>query len=245
MDGHNDNELKRLLASIRYSEAVKNSFIRSKQVFDKGVERECQIFEKQFAKFNAAFVQLEPSRKEVAFIPRNFTLYSLVQRQLLKDVLKKNRIGYNLYLQICLSCTDPWWGRKEPVSTLAKVFVTIAHAIFPNSPEESDNLEEKLFESIETALAFHPLEVEADKACLRKIFPTLPPLLLEDLFNFLMYYAFEDLLVYARGPSPDNDFLDIDNFFRQFYFDKDVLIPLPHAEWDPTRDYSGNGDANE
>ena len=242
MELHNNSVLETMLASTCYTEEVKNSFRRSKEDFDKGVKRECQLFKEQFAKFNSSYVLLEkysgqPKFSEVKFVPRNFTLYSLVQRQLLKTFLEKNQLGFSIYEQCCLCCSHSKWRREEPVSTLAKVFSTISHNLMETLGEE-ENLEGILLESIETAVAFHPRSVEADKACLRKMFPSLPPLLLGDLFTFLMYYGFENLLVFARGPNPDNDFIDVDNFFKQFYCHKDILIPLPHAEWDPTRDYS-------
>ena len=241
MEGHNELVLKRLLADPFYTEAVKNSFKSSKHAFDVMVKVQCRTFKEQFAIFNSTYVQLEKpagelKHSEVKFLPRNFTLYSLAQRQLLKGLLQKNRVGFSLYRQACGSCYSPSWKHEAPVSTLGKVFGTISHELLDNA-WKGEKLEQEVVESVEMAAAFHPLEVEADRACFRKLFPTLPTLLLEDLFTFLWCYAFEDLLVFARGPNPDNDYIDIDNFFQQFYCHRDILIPLPHAEWDHMRDY--------
>ena len=58
MELHNNSVLETMLASTCYTEEVKNSFRRSKEDFDKGVKRECQLFEEQFAKFNSNYVLL-------------------------------------------------------------------------------------------------------------------------------------------------------------------------------------------
>ena len=79
------------------TEEEKNRIKKSKQAFDAGYLQACKQFKDQVATFDAQFVLLDWSPgtfyNDDKFIPRSFTLYTLVQRHLLqKNTTKQNLV---------------------------------------------------------------------------------------------------------------------------------------------------------
>ena len=89
----NDKQLLSLLQDSYFTKEEKNKIKKSKQAFDAGYLQACKQFKEQVATFDAQFVLLDwssgTSYDDDKFLPRSFTLYTLVQRHLLQKEMQK------------------------------------------------------------------------------------------------------------------------------------------------------------
>ena len=84
-----------LLQDSSFTEEEKNKIKKSKQAFDAGYLQACKQFREQVATFDAQFVLLDwssgTSYDDDKFLPRSFTLCTLVQRHLLQKEMQKKQ----------------------------------------------------------------------------------------------------------------------------------------------------------
>ena len=232
----NERRCRELLESPTKTDQEKRDLKKSKQNFDDGYSKACRDFQQQVKTFAENYVLLEGSCKKYGdekYLPRNFTLYSLVQRHLLREELTKNNRGYSFYWGLPL--VPMWTGRVQwprPLKTLSMVFPSLTHNI---ADVQDSSATDKLLGEIHTSLALHRDSCRADRACLKLRFPALPPLLVNDLFNFLLYFCFEDLLIFSQRPQLNPDFIDMP--FNYFYYvfteQQELLDQLPCLPWYP------------
>ena len=236
-----------LMTNDSLSEADKNYFRREKKEFDEGFQEASEEVYLQQCTFNKTYVLLEGSAKhcEAKYIPRSFTLYSLAQKCLVKILLKKFQEKtmepelqpkhHHMYYGLChFSCLhDPFPIMKQPFLTLVKVFNGLGRDIFHYRLRNGGWTEAKLLTEIGKVLVLHSAKVKSDTKSLQVMFPSLPPPLVKDLVCGLIKFSLADLMLYAYGPDPDPEFVDVDAYRLHFLSDAGALHELPQAMWVP------------
>ena len=142
----NDKQLLSLLQDSYFTKEEKNKIKKSKQAFDAGYLQACKQFKEQVATFDAQFVLLDwssgTSYDDDKFLPRSFTLYTLVQRHLLQKEMQKNKIWWNYRYGRC----NTFWGSRdvlqwfEPMSTLASIYQSVMCKILENKIYDTQGL---------------------------------------------------------------------------------------------------------
>ena len=233
----NERTLLRLLASPTKSEEEKSRLKKSKRDFDRGYSAACKDFKKQIKFFNKNYVLLEGSCEKYGsekYLPRNFTLYSLVQRHLLREELTKNSRGYCFYWGLPL--VPMWTGRVQwprPLKTLSGIFPALMNKI-AEVQDSSGGATDKLLADLQTSLALQEDFCKADRACLQLKFSALPPLLLNQVFDFLLYFCFEDYLIFSQRPLLNTGYINMHfNYFHYALSRPELLEQLPCATWEP------------
>ena len=257
--GKNNVLFESLMRNPNLSETEKNHFRNKWLDFDFGFFEASREVYLQQCHFNDTFVLLEGSNRrcEAEYLPRTFTLYSLAQKTLLKNLLKefqaKNlvekffvlstslepnfqpRQHQDLYYGLChFSCLhQPCPTMKEPFLTLKRAFYRLGCRMFANRLKKGGWTELKLLTQIKKVLLLLPTEVKADVECLQLMFPSLPPPVLKDFVAGLIYFSLADLLLYSYGPDPDPEFIDVDAYLKHFVSDAPAVWELPQVRWQP------------
>ena len=70
------------------------------------------------------------------------------------------------------------------------------------------------------------------------MYPSLPPVLIKDLFYFFIYFEFEDMFIYAKAPCWNPAYIQIwpNNYFRVLLDNPLELTLLPAQEWQWRKD---------
>ena len=231
----NNQTLLCLLQDSSFTEVEKNRIKKSKKAFDAGYLQACKQFRKQVTTFNAQFVLLDwpsgISYDNDKFLPRSFTLYTLVQRHLLQKEMKQNKIWWNYHTGRC----STFWGPKNvmqwcvPMSTLALIYQPIMYNVFDYKIFTT----QKLLTEIHMAI-LDLGTVKKDLAYLHHVYLSLPPVLIKDLFNFSLYFGFEDMFIYAKAPCWNQAYIHMwpENYFSVLLMcDSQELTLLPAQEW--------------
>ena len=232
----NDKHFVSLLKTYHHNEEEKKRIKKSKEAFDTGYLQACKQVRKQMTKFNAKFVCLDwsngTSYDDDKFLPRSFTLYSLVQRHLLQKEMQKNNIGWSYIYGTCPSLWSPknhmpW---PEPFSTLANIYRIVVCKMV-NKKSDVQELLTVIHHAVDIIKDLNT--VDKDVAYLDQLYPNLPPILLQDLFNFSLYFGFEDMFIYSNAPSWNPAFINIfpQNYFRVLFDDPLELNLLPPQQW--------------
>ena len=218
----NERRLEKLLESPAHTDTEKREFKKSKLNFDQGFSAACKEFQKQIKTFNENYVLLEGSLDKYGsekYLPRTFTLVSLVQRHLLREELTKNNVGFSFYwghsvVPLRLTTADPvLWPR--PLRSLSLIYLSLIDTI---QDGQNKTTVDTLLQALQTALVFHEDSCKADLACLKNKFPTLPPLLVKQLFQFLLYFCFEDYLIFCQRPRPNREYINMNCHYFMHLF---------------------------
>ena len=169
-----------LLQNHLFTEAEKNRIKKSKQAFDTGYFQACKQFKDQVATFDAQFVLLDwssgTSYDDDKFLPRSFTLYTLVQRHLLQKKIQKNKIWWSYHYRMC----NTFWS---PMSTLVSIYQSVQGKFIENKISTTQELLTEIHMAI-----LNPGTVEKDLAYLQHVYPSLPPVLVKRSFLFFSLF---------------------------------------------------------
>ena len=248
-------------------------FQESKDIFELEYKRACTEFKEQDIEFKSHWVLVVVAAADTTekctckkytqccyYLPRNFTLYSLAQRQLCKKIVQDNNSGYDFIRKRCLRDWEPYtlpcpsW--KEPLSMMRMSSMRhsvaallcrqrIGRSTIGRTPNDVSDV------CLEWCRQ-HDVSVEEDKLVMQTtVSQKLPPLLQEDLFNFLVYYSFEDFIVWGDKPRICPCCIDLDNNYFLYSMSchkityvrlghtlnhkekKELLVQLPVTTWSP------------
>ena len=234
----NNRQLNRLLRSSSNTEEEKRSYKKSKEDFDEGYLQACKDLRNQIAVFDSQFVHLDDplgqAYEDEKFLPRSFTLYTLVQRFLLKEEMDKNNVWWsykngNCHTALWSPVRNMQW--TKPCLTLAHIYRSVMFEVLSKKVLDSQQLVTEIQTAVD--LSADRGTVEKDYACLQEMFPALPPVLLKDLFQFSLYFGFEDMFIYSKRPCWKKAYLDLwpPNYFRVLLEEPEELKKMPVKLW--------------
>ena len=234
----NNRQLNRLLRSSSNTEEEKRSYKKSKEDFDEGYLQACTDLKNQIAVFDSQFVHLDDplgqAYDDEKFLPRSFTLYTLVQRFLLKEEMQKNNVMWSYKHGTChTSLWSPVRNMQWPAPflTLSHIYRTVMFEVLSKKVLDSQQLVTETQAAVD--LSSDRGTVEKDYACLQRMYPALPPVLLKDLLQFSFYFGFEDMFIYSKRPCWKKAYLDLwpYNYFIVLLEDPEEFKKMPVKLW--------------
>ena len=266
----NTRKFERYMADETLSLEEKNDFRESKDNFELEYRRACAEFREQAPVFESTYVCVKRSvctcellnRACCYYLPRNFTLYSLVQRHLCESAIRDNNAGFHLIAGRSLQNLSNCKSWQEPLSMMRMSRLRFAveqackRQYFQSPGQISDFCLEWLRQ--------HKVSVDEDRLALKdtvnRLLPKeeaaesekhFPRFLQDDLFAFLLYYSFEGHLVWGAKPKMCECCIDLEDnyFFYKICCDRvryvrlghnlnhkdklELLVQLPVTIWSP------------
>ena len=226
-DEFNIERYTKLMQDEDEDEEEKKEYRESKHCFYNDYAQACEDIKNQEIIFASKYVLVHRENHDNAqcqshtncgcryYMPRHFTLYSLVQRHLCTPFIQDNKAGFNWVKGCSLrndSSRSTTW--KEPLSIMGMsrlryLTETYCERQFFTSRNE-------VLEAFDFYLSHTNVTVDQDKSVLEHAYPTLPKPLQEDLFSFLIYYSFEDYVMWGDRPYIDQRLIDLENNY--FYY---------------------------